>query len=241
MRKMEFRVARCLTEDYVKWYKEFGDTGMAYPAKDEPIQRHAIFSDGYKRKLILSGPANLGDCFYVDNRYNKDKKYPTFNSRIRDAVYAVRDGYGDLIYQNGRIIRVVYILDRQKGEELRAETLKDYKDAKFGYCIILGFKNGSRFPLLENYEPSGSDGYDIMKFATLKEAEEFVNTRKNKAEELLKLKLSDKIGQSEIDDKLREIDGGTDVGITIGFYYAMYNSPIHTLDDYGIWYDQIIL
>ena len=80
-----------------------------------------------------------------------------------------------------------------------------------------------------------------MKFATLKEAEEFVNTRKNKAEELLKLKLSDKIGQSEIDDKLREIDGGTDVGITIEFYYAMYNSPIHTLDDYGIWYDQIIL
>ena len=38
MRKMEFRVARCLTEDYVKWYKEFGDTGMAYLAEDEPIQ-----------------------------------------------------------------------------------------------------------------------------------------------------------------------------------------------------------
>ena len=77
---------------------------LFHKLKCSPIQRHAIFSDGYKRKLILSGPANLGDCFYVDNRYNKDKKYPTFNSRIRDAVYAVRDGYGCYTLHNKTLL-----------------------------------------------------------------------------------------------------------------------------------------
>ena len=240
---MEFKVVRCLTEDYVRWYKEFGNTGMTYPAIDGPIQKYAIFSDGYRRKLISSDLGKLGDYFYVDNRYNEDKEYPTFNGRIKDAVNAVRDGYGDIIYYSERLIRVIYVLDRQKGEDLRTATLKNYKDDKFGYCIVGGFKNASKTPLLENNEfmLSKLDEHDIMKFTTLNEAKEFVSIRKSKAEELLKLALSNRLSQFEIDNKLKEIDGGTDIGITTEFYYAMYNSPVYTLDEYSIRYDQIIL
>ena len=76
-----------------------------------------------------------------------------FYNRICDAIRAVRDGYADALYAREGFFggtsttRPVVLIDRVKGEELRAKTLEGFKNSKFGYSIKFGSKNSMSGPM----------------------------------------------------------------------------------------------
>lgn len=80
------------------------------------------------------------EYFHIDNPYGSkyvksDLVRKLFSGRIKDAVEAIRNGYGDLILTNSffgiRSEDVIRFVDREVGERVRAEVIKGFKDAKF--------------------------------------------------------------------------------------------------------------
>lgn len=124
----EFRVAECLVKG--------------------EIHEYAIFKDGSRKKMILTDE-KYGKYFYVDNELNTSCKTflrYSFNDRIKDAVDTIRKGNGDYISMESRVFsindyHVVYLLDRNIGDELRKKSIEGWKDSKFAWAIKCGNKN----------------------------------------------------------------------------------------------------
>ena len=129
----EFRVAKCLVNGLISEY--------------------AIFADGSRKKLIRNDK-RYGKYFEVDNELNNDcipcLRF-SYNGRIKDAIDMIRNGNGDCLDQEktfrGVNNHVLYFLDRKIGDDLRKETIENWKNIKFGWTI----KTRNKHALLGGY------------------------------------------------------------------------------------------
>lgn len=109
------------------------------------IAEFAIFEDGSEKARVYEDDCQYGKYIEIKNElYTKeadpDLKY-TFTGRIKDAVETIRSGEGDAIVIKSimgmKFIDVVYFLDRKIGDELRAKSIDGFKNAEFGYQIVV--------------------------------------------------------------------------------------------------------
>lgn len=120
----KFRIAKCLD--------------------GKEIAEFAIFEDGSEKARVYEDKL-YGKYIEVKNELNTketdpDLKY-TFTGRIKDAVETVKSGEGDAILASAimgiSFTNVVYFLDRKIGDEHRAKFIEGFKNAEFGWQIVV--------------------------------------------------------------------------------------------------------
>lgn len=135
-----------------------------------------VFEDGTKK--IVYCDELYGDYILVDNELNnKDTLLSTtFQGRIKDAVDTIRNGNGDAFRVDANVYAfdIMYFLDRNIGEFLRAKALKGW--SKSDFCWNIRFDEaGSGFRL--SFLGKNNEGFDSFKnakeFDTEQEAEEY--------------------------------------------------------------------
>lgn len=125
----KFRIAKCLNNNGIG------------------ISEYAIFEDGSERKKIHEH-TEYGKYFHVNNELNKNAPSYfrfSFTGRIKDAIETIRNGNGDCLLQSellgGKFNRVVYFVNREIGDKLRAESIKGWEGTKFAFAVECGNKN----------------------------------------------------------------------------------------------------
>lgn len=98
---------------------------------------------------------NYGKYVKISNPYasKSDHKSRTFYFRFKDAIEAIRNGYGDAItieYADKAIvpiISVLWFLDRSIGESVRLNTIEAWDGIEFSTCILHNGVDGGVFVL----------------------------------------------------------------------------------------------
>lgn len=109
-----------------------------------------VIQNGEKRVLFENGDnhcININEdekeYFHVPNEYVADK-FGLFIGRIKDAYMTVKNGDGDAISINnlfGESHSVIRFVDRDYGENVRANTIAECEELEFGYSIKYGLRD----------------------------------------------------------------------------------------------------
>lgn len=95
------------------------------------IDTYAFFLDG--SKLHIEIDKNGHPFFYIKNPFSNDS---AFHKSTKNAVNAIRQGYGDMLCKSSiGGIRVRHYIDRTIGETYRKETIAKWRDEPFDYVI----------------------------------------------------------------------------------------------------------
>lgn len=194
---------------------------------DGKIVEYAVFEDKTKKEIHID--EKYGKYFYVGNSLNNSKTIfkESFIGRIADAVQTIKNGDGDCIQETtlfGRVIHVVYFIDREIGEKLRKQSLEGWKDTQFGWTIEFGNKNSfSGFsPINSKGNPLGYNDNHLtyQTFSTEEEARkkvesyleearkiatELIEKNKNKTKEERELNTNNLLDTFEANDELFSI------------------------------------
>lgn len=235
----EFRVAECLTENGVK---EF-----------------AIFSDGTPKEQIQKDEQG-NKYFRIANPYapeNASYKERHFYNRIKDAIFAIRDGYADAIICKdqsiGGFIQVVKFVDDAVAMEYRQKTLSGWQNTQFGFAMRAGNRNSwSGYSLIGNNGEKLGFMANTLKykvFDTVADAEKYANELLTEA-----VRYASKIVEAEnhedaidsVFDEIRNTFGNFSIvedfvcDLLKGDGSAFKNSE-HSLDEYGYDISQCII
>lgn len=137
-------------------------------------ERRVKFENG--RDHCVNLDENGYEYFAIYNPFT-DKNYILFIGKIKDAIEAIRQGYGDVLQTKGifgNFSEQVYrFVDREYGEKLRQQTIGGWKSAEFGYGIkfyanVNSFSGGS---LVSKNMETSEDFSSILYFSDQDEAE----------------------------------------------------------------------
>ena len=138
---------------------------------------------------------NGNQCFKLPNwRSPKHATLNLFSEHIKDAVEEIRIGYGDRI-ETGELFQSIFqtrptrfsvyrYIDRSIGDAIKSESIKGWKNTKFGYSIIMYNPNSFNSPkfITRNFDFwYGTDLHKVLTFDTIDEAENVVKDIVEKA------------------------------------------------------------
>lgn len=190
-------------------------------------QKRAIFEDG--TDWCIHKTSEGKEFVHLPN-FNDKTVFKCWGGKLKDAVESIRNGYGDVL-QCGSIFggssygneSVVYFLDREYGEEKRAEFIEGWKNTQFCFTVTMGFSSSMHGPslLTEKYDRVGIFGTTdkILTFNTEEEAESFIQRMTEVSEKIAKEYLSlDNEGQSAKLDSLDSMEEGQIILNMMGNY-----------------------
>lgn len=189
MKKMNYRVTRCLVNG--------------------EIARFAILPNGMKSRIQTDD--NGYEYFDIYNPYTTRASLIGFYGKIKDAIMAVREGYGDVIRTSGvpggRVLHVSKSLDETVGAEMRQRTIRGWDGAKFAFSVTVNNKNSfsrSCFVTKNGIVLSHLDNqFKHAIFETEEQAEGFIQNLIEKAQEYIK-KIENK--EEDFDAVIKMID-----------------------------------
>lgn len=118
------------------------------------------------------------EYYYSSNPYDE---YGLFTDKPKDMIECIKSGLGDTIMRSrilGMVVEhVVRFIDREYGEILRQQTLKGWKNTKFGYAVKFQYLNSldsGRLICKDKSLVCNKDD-EILTFDTEEEASTFIN------------------------------------------------------------------
>ena len=140
-----------------------------------------VYYDGkhmYDESIHVDGEGNY--YYEIRNPYCENG---SFANRPKDAIRAIKEGYGDIFVKNecfgtGMTFESVYrYIDRDYGNTVKEQTLSVFNEAKFEYAVrfgIKGSKEGIRY-VNKNHHLVSANSEEAVSFAEESIATQYKN------------------------------------------------------------------